>query len=218
MTEPLVIVGCGGHSRELADVVQACIDDGATWELIGFIDDNAELWGQEIRGIPVLGGLSWFQHDPHMHVVVGIGAPTLKRHIVQRLSDYSLRFPNLIHPRAEVTRYIRWGHGVVVTAGCVLTNNIVLGNHVHLNRMSTVGHDCDLGDYVHLAPGAVLSGNVRVGEGCDIGTHACVIQNLNIGDWTIVGAGAAVIHDLPDHVTAVGVPARVLRPPMAPDS
>jgi serine acetyltransferase len=37
-----------------------------------------------------------------------------------------------------------------------------------------------------------------------------VIQQIRIGADVTVGAGAAVVPDLPDGVTAVGVPARVL--------
>jgi maltose O-acetyltransferase len=35
-----------------------------------------------------------------------------------------------------------------------------------------------------------------------------VIEGRTIGDRCIIGAGAAVISDIPDDVTAVGVPAR----------
>ncbi|WP_304412082.1 acetyltransferase [Synechococcus sp. CB0205] len=42
-----------------------------------------------------------------------------------------------------------------------------------------------------------------------IGIGASVIQQIRIGADVIVGAGAAVVSDLPDGVTAVGVPARV---------
>jgi len=38
-----------------------------------------------------------------------------------------------------------------------------------------------------------------------------VIQRVKIGRNVIIGAGAAVIDDLPDNVTAVGVPAKVLK-------
>jgi acetyltransferase EpsM len=42
-----------------------------------------------------------------------------------------------------------------------------------------------------------------------MGTH--VIQRRSIGSWTVIGAGAAVVHDIPANVTAVGVPARVIK-------
>ncbi|MDD4365426.1 MAG: transferase, partial [Synergistales bacterium] len=76
----------------------------------------------------------------------------------------------------------------------------------------TVDHDCLIGGYAHLCPGVHLAGDVRVGEGSLLGTGTSVIPGRVIGPWTTVGAGAAVVTDLPGHITAVGVPARVLHP------
>jgi acetyltransferase-like isoleucine patch superfamily enzyme len=44
-----------------------------------------------------------------------------------------------------------------------------------------------------------------------VGIGAAVIQRITIGAGTIVGAGAVVAEDLPDHVIAYGVPAKVKR-------
>jgi acetyltransferase-like isoleucine patch superfamily enzyme len=38
-----------------------------------------------------------------------------------------------------------------------------------------------------------------------------VKDRITIGSGSIVGAGAVVVHDLPAHVVAYGVPARVTR-------
>jgi sugar O-acyltransferase (sialic acid O-acetyltransferase NeuD family) len=207
----VVIVGAGGHGGELADVARACAGAGQPLEVVGYVDDNPARRGKIVRDLPVLGGVDWLFGRQDVEIVVGIGSPVVKRRVIEMLAAEGVRFRGLVHPRAELTPYVRMGIGVVITAGCVLTNDIVLGDHVHLNRLSTVGHDCRVGAFTHLAPGSVLSGNVTIGEGCDIGTNACVIQNLTVGEWSIVGAGAAVIDDLPPHCTAVGVPARVIR-------
>jgi acetyltransferase EpsM len=50
-----------------------------------------------------------------------------------------------------------------------------------------------------------------VGELSHIGIGVSVIQGIRIGRGVIIGAGAVVIEDIPDHVTAVGVPARVIK-------
>jgi len=42
-----------------------------------------------------------------------------------------------------------------------------------------------------------------------IGIGASVRQLVRIGARAMVGAGAAVVSDLPDDVTAMGVPARM---------
>lgn len=74
-----------------------------------------------------------------------------------------------------------------------------------------MSHDTKLGDYSTLNPGVNLAGNVSIGEGCYLGIGCSVIQSITIGPWTTVGAGAAVTRDLPANVTAVGVPARVIK-------
>jgi sugar O-acyltransferase (sialic acid O-acetyltransferase NeuD family) len=110
-----------------------------------------------------------------------------------------------------LTRHVTLGEGCVVTAGAVLTSQIRLGRHVHVNVNSTVSHDCVLGDFATLAPGVHLAGGVQLGEGCDVGVGAAVLPRCSIGAWSIVGGGAVVTRDLPADVTAVGVPATVIK-------
>ena len=56
-----------------------------------------------------------------------------------------------------------------------------------------------------------MSGHVILGEGVKIGTSAVILPGVRVGAWSIVGAGAVVTRDIPDNVTAVGVPAKVIR-------
>ena len=67
-----------------------------------------------------------------------------------------------------------------------------------------------LGDGVHICPGAHLAGEVSVGSRSWIGIGSSVIQQVHIGSDVIVGAGAVVLRDLPNNVTAAGVPARII--------
>jgi acetyltransferase-like isoleucine patch superfamily enzyme len=99
----------------------------------------------------------------------------------------------------------------VITAGCILTNQIRIGAHVHLNLDSTIGHDVLVEDFVTVAPGVHISGNVTLGGGNNIGTGAAIIQGVRIGAGSVVGAGAVVTEDVPPDVVAVGVPARVIK-------
>jgi acetyltransferase EpsM len=68
-----------------------------------------------------------------------------------------------------------------------------------------------IGDYVHIAPGAILCGNVEVGEGSFIGAGSTIMQGIKIGKWAVIGAGSVVVRDIPDHVTALGSPCRIIK-------
>ena len=45
-----------------------------------------------------------------------------------------------------------------------------------------------------------------------------MIEKVKIGAWTTVGAGAVVTQDLPAGVTAVGVPARIIKQQGMPET
>jgi UDP-2-acetamido-3-amino-2,3-dideoxy-glucuronate N-acetyltransferase len=49
-----------------------------------------------------------------------------------------------------------------------------------------------------------------VKKGASIGSGAVILCGITIGEGALVGAGAVVAHDVPDHATVCGVPARVV--------
>jgi sugar O-acyltransferase (sialic acid O-acetyltransferase NeuD family) len=209
----LVIVGAGGHAREVLDVIEAAALDGAAYRCIGFLDDDPRRAGGSLRGHAVLGDHTWILAPGRGDVryVLGIGAPAVKARLGGTLESAGRRAATLVHPLASLTGRVALAPGVVLAPYASATTDVRLGAHAHLNVHASVSHDCDVGAYAHLAPGARLAGAVRVGEGCEVGIGAVVVPNVEIGPWSIVGAGAVVTASLPPDCTAVGVPARVIR-------
>jgi len=75
---------------------------------------------------------------------------------------------------------------------------------------AVVGHDCEIGSWAHLSVGVKLGGNVRVGDFSFIGMGAALLPGVEVGRRVIIGANAVVNDNIPDDVTAVGVPVRIL--------
>jgi sugar O-acyltransferase (sialic acid O-acetyltransferase NeuD family) len=200
----LLIVGAGGHAKVVADIL---LSQGAN--IIGFLDDDPSTWGGTRLGLPVLGGIDSYAGYSPDGLVMGVGSNMARKQVVERLGgEAGGLWRNAIHPKATVANSVRLGVGIVVAARAVVNPDSVLGDHVIINTGAIVDHDCTIGTYAHIAPGARLAGGVRVGEGTLIGIGASVIPLRALGGWAIVGAGAVVIDDIPDGVTAKGVPAR----------
>jgi len=116
-----------------------------------------------------------------------------------------------VHPSAQTGRNVFIGVGTVIMANTAINPGTKIGENVIINTGATVDHDCVLKDYVHISPGAHLAGNVKIGESTHIGIGASVIQGVKIGKGVIIGAGAALVNNIPDNVTAVGVPAKMIK-------
>jgi len=93
----------------------------------------------------------------------------------------------------------------------MVTTDVFLGEHVHLNLNVTVGHDTMIGPFCTISPGVNVSGRVHLGEGVTVGSAASIIPGVAVGGWSVIGASAAVVSDLPEKCTAVGVPAKVIK-------
>lgn len=209
----VVIIGAGGHGREVAEILRHQAQRGADIQLLGFIDEQPRLHGHSIDGLMVLGDWSWFdtRSGADVAVICAVGTPQICRRLVHKAQARGLRFINAISPLAHVSSGARLGQGIVVFPRVVISTGVYLGNHCILNMAVTVSHDTSVGAYSNLNPGAHLAGDVKIGVGCYVGMGTNVIQQRSIGSWTIVGAGAAVVHDLPGNVTAVGIPAQVIK-------
>lgn len=207
---PLVIVGAGGFGREVAWLVEDINRSHPTWELLGFVDDQAA--GRTVEGYPILGDRSYLATlSPRPWVVCSVGDPRVRRRVVDVLSAEGYQFATLVHPSVCMSRFVKIGPGSVVSAGSVLSTNVSVGDHVILELGCRVAHDSVLGDFASLMVGANIAGEVEVGAGCFIGAGATVINRVSVGEWSIVGAGAAVVKDIPPRVVAVGVPARPIK-------
>ena len=205
----IVIIGAGGHGREVADILKG--QDQT--EVIGFIDENSELHGSDFDGVPVLGDWSWIddQQKSDIAVVCAVGLPQVRRRLTKRAESLGLRFADAISPLAYISPSAHLGEGVMVFPHCAINAGAFVESHSVLNVAATVSHDTKIGRYTTINPGVHIGGNVSIGEGCYIGIGAKVIHGQSIGEWSVVGAGAVVTTDLPANVTAVGVPAKIIK-------
>jgi len=204
----VLVVGGSDQGRQAIDVLTAAGDH----TVVAVLDPGLPV-GSEVCGHPVVGpdGVDATGTDAF---VVAIGDNASRATAIARMRDErpDLALVSAIHPAAVVARDAVVGAGSILMAGVVVSNGCVLGEGVLMGTKASVDHDCTVGDYASLAPGATTGGHVRIGTCTAVGLGASVIHQVTIGAHTVVGAGAVVLDDLPDHVVAFGIPAKVVRP------
>lgn len=201
----IILYGAGGHGKVIADMVEK----EGQFTIAGFLDDAAR---GTVFGIPILGGkevIPVLKEKGITAAVVCIGAGKARKTVQQIVKDAGITIVTVRHPSAQVARGASIGEGTVLMPQAVVGPDAVVGEGCIINTAATVDHDCIVGAYAHIAPGAHLAGGVTVGALSHIGIGSAVKESVAIGSAVTVGAGSVVLDDLPDGMTAYGVPAKV---------
>jgi serine O-acetyltransferase len=106
---------------------------------------------------------------------------------------------NVIFCSCIIGRHAQFGPGFVLihSIGVVLNGAVRGGSNVKIEHLVTIGAERNISP--------ILGDNVFPGTG------AKIIGGVKIGSNVKIGANAVVVNDLPDGVTAVGVPAKIVK-------
>lgn len=208
MQKKVIIFGASGHARVIADIVKKSND-----EIIGFLDDNADIQGKTIFDDKiVLGDTSEesVRKYSDCYFIIGIGSNKVRMIISKKYSN--LKWYTAIHPSSIIGNDVSINEGTAIMAGTVINTGTVVGKHCIVNTSSSLDHDNILEDYVHISPGSHLAGTVKISEGTWICAGVTIINNITISKNNIIGAGATVIENVNDiDSTFVGVPIKKIK-------
>ncbi len=198
----LVLLGGGGHAAVVAEAARTC-----GWTIVGYLDDGPATEAARLVGLQHLGAIHDLDRFPTAalgHAAVGDGA--LRRRWLDALGD--LVAPAIVHESAVVSPSARLAEGCFIGPRAVVNARATVGRGVVVNTGAIVEHDCVLGAFCHIGPGAALGGAATVGEEATVGLNASILRRVRIGASATLGAGGVAVRDLPQGVTAVGIPAR----------
>lgn len=192
------LIGSGGFAREIMAHL-------GKFGMPCFVDD--EYWEENCKNIHKLS-----EFDPDKYeVMVAIGDPKIRQSIVNRLPA-ATRYFSYIHPSSQIlAEDVEIGEGSIICAGCIVTTNVKIGKHAHLNLQTTVGHDTQIGDYFTSAPGVKISGNCSIGDCVYLGTNSSVKEKIKIIGFSTVGLNSGVVKPISEPGTYVGTPAKRIK-------
>ena len=192
-----VLIGAGGFAREIK--ASMCEPN-----MKCFVDDDYYIEGN----LDNIHPLSEFDSSKYL-ALIAIGDPIDRAMMVKKL-PLDTKYYNHIHKSVIILgKDVKLGNGIIICAGCILTTNIIIGDHAQLNLKTTIGHDCKIGEYFTTAPGAKISGNCNIGNGVYVGTNASIREKITICNKVTIGLNAGVVKDIKHSGVYVGTPAKI---------
>jgi sugar O-acyltransferase (sialic acid O-acetyltransferase NeuD family) len=190
------LIGGGGFARE----VKAHLKENIPC----FVDDI--FWKENNEGIYKISSLNFDEYE----ILIAIG-DSIKRFEIYNKLPKNAKYFSFVHPSAQILdNNIEIGEGSIICANTILTTNIKIGNHCHLNLSTTIGHDCIIGDFFTTAPAVNISGNCKIGNYVYFGTNSAAKQGVNICDNVTIGMGGIVVKNITKEGVYIGNPTKIL--------
>lgn len=194
--QQLVLLGCGGHARSVADVA---LFNTPNLRLL-FVDENA-------RDNETIWGFSVVKHLPKdatdIHIAFGSNEARERLYVEH-------------NPKSVISKKAHFGKNTTIGKGCFIAHlayvgpDVTVGNTTILNTACVVEHEVRIGNFCHIAPNTTICGRVTIGDSVWVGVGGIIKEGVTIADNVTIGAGAVVVADITEAGTYVGVPAKRL--------
>jgi len=85
-----------------------------------------------------------------------------------------------------------------------------IGRGTKIDYNCHIAHNVKIGDNCLVIAGTIIGGSAEIGNNCYLGIGCMIKNKVKIGNNVTIGMGAVVTKDVPDNVTVVGNPAKIL--------
>lgn len=201
--ERLLIVGGGEGAVQLLDALFKTPGQRA----VGIVDDNRELQGKSVAGVPVIGPVVTGE-VVEMHrrgefdaaiISVSTSIPFRQR-VFDEWRSHGIRFANVIHPSVQIGMNASIGQGNILLAFCQVGPCATIGDNNFLSAYCSIEHHGRLGNHCSFGPGVVTSSRAMIGDRVRFGTGIFIEPHITIGRDSVIGSGCILWKDVPENV------------------
>jgi len=197
--ERVLLIGGGTTASQIISIL---LDDPGKMA-VACVDDNPSVWGQEIGGVPIVGGsdrLGELHSEQTIDsAILAIGGNYIPARVKLRELCDRLGIPlaNAIDQTARLSADARIGRGNVISAFCFLGPGSAMGDNNFISAFNSFDHHSVIGSDTCTGPGCIASGTVKIGSRVRLGTGIFIEPNLELGDDAQVASGAVILRSVP---------------------
>lgn len=189
------------------------INNNKNYSIEGFIDNDPSLAGKKLFGKKIFIGLESIDKEflSDCYIICGIPDPKSRVELFNLAIKLGFKVETIIHPSAQISPYAKIGKGVLICQNCLVQPYAEIEDYCYIHAGSVIGPKVKIGTATTVNSLVAISSSTKIGKRCYIGVGASIIQRITIGNEAVIGGNAVVINTIPDRVTAVGVPTKVVK-------
>ena len=192
----VVVIGARAYP-EIAGLIEDINKVQKTINVTAILDDDESIQGNEVMGVPVVGGLEkarTYSDDVKFIFAIGNADNRLaRRDIVCRIGIPAERYISVLHPSVKVYSTAKLGYGCIIMPNVIINHKSVLGNLCVISASVTIACRCLLGEGVLSGPNTVVLESSKIGPYAYIGAGSVISEYGDIGPGSFVGVGSVVL-------------------------
>lgn len=209
----VLILGGGGGAALVLDI----LSEQSSQYAIGILDNNPELMGTELMGVPILGGFDvavelWREKKFDALISTVVRDVADRAAIFDRFRGLGIPFANVISSAASVRRDAHLGQGNLIVHGCYVATGVVLGDNNFLAAGTFIEHHSIIGSHCTFGPRTSLSGKVKVADCVKFGTQVAVEPFVEIGSESMIASGVVLTSHVPGRSVVKNSASPIVRP------
>ena len=206
--ENCIVIGAGTYGQVYAEYLKA------TYNVLGFIDDDINLSGKQINGFPVLGNFDYLLSgtDIAVNIFVPIGNNATRISLLKQLIKKGFKTPNFIHADAHIHDSVKLGTAVYILPGSYIMPLTEIGDFVLISMGVNIAHHVRIDTGCFFSQGSNIGASVHFEERVFCGIGCTVMTGVKtIGANATIGAAAVIIRDVSPNAVVVGNPGKVIK-------
>lgn len=183
--EKFLIYGCRDFGKILRNLLKEC-----NLNFAGFISDFD-------KGNEIIGNFEYVKqnYNPNeFSIINGLGYADLRNRweIYMKIISAGYEVPNIIHPKAIISKSVKMGKGSIFMAGSIVDFNTEIKDLSVFWPGVIINHDCKIGNNNFFSPGSITCGFVDISDNCFIGAGATIIDHIKIENNKFILAGKII--------------------------
>lgn len=155
------------------------------------------------------------KNAPSIHSIIEVFLyPSFKVKLYYKISHFLYKKKRFLIARI-ISEKAKRKTGIEIHPGATIGKNLFIDHGMGV----VIGETCIIGDNVTLFHGVTLGGTGKekgkrhptIGNNVFIGSGAKILGNITIGNNVKIGANSVILESIPDNVTVVGIPGKIIK-------